>query len=413
MTWPVAAAGAVSVPFLAATGLAVVPSRRAAWVGAAGAAVALCCAAFLPWTAAEPGDALLTDGLAAHLAILAGLVGLITACAERHAARRRPAVPLLLQGLVQLALLSNDIGLAWTAFAAAAMLTAGWRAGPGLLPVAAGVMLALFGTVLLHVAAASAPDPAWPGLRWTGLAAAAPGCQGSLLSLAFPLLLAGYGAVAVLAPRQAGPESAAPGVLLPIVSFSVVLRLRGVMAANAGAVAPGPPLLAFGMGALLVGALGIWRRGRLTADSTLGHNGIAAVAFGLGGPAATFAGLLHLTAHSLAHAALRRSLPAMPLAVLLVALAGLPPFALFGSEALILTEAVRSLPWLALPFGLGLLALSGALAVRLRERRPGPAATLNSAGFASVWLLIAALLGLGAAMPAGVAAWFRAVASAP
>jgi hydrogenase-4 component F len=412
MTWPVAATGTVSVPLLAAAGLAALPSRRVAWVSVAGAAAALGCAAFLPWTTAKPGDALLTDGLAAHLAILAGLVGLITAWADRHAARRRPAVLPLQLGLVQLALLSDDIGLAWTAFAAAAMLTAGWRAGPGLLPTAAGVLLALFGAVLLHIAAVPTLDPGWPGLRWTSLAAAAPGCPGGVLSLAFLLLLAGYGAVAVLAPRHAGPGGAAAGVLLPIVAFSVVLRLRGVVAANPDAVAPGPPLLAFGMGALLLGALGVWRRGRLTAASTLCHNGIAAVAFGLGGPAATFAGLLHLTAHSLAHAALRRSLPAMPLAILLVALAGLPPFALFGSEALILTEAARSLPWLALLFGLGLLALAGALAVRLRER-PGPAAEPSGAAFAWTWLPVAALLGLGAAMPAGVAAWFWAVAAAP
>jgi len=383
MTWPVAAVGTVSVPFFAAAGLAALPSRRATWVGAAAAAATLGCAAFLPWTTAELGDALLTDGLAAHLAILAGLVGLITAWAERPAPRR-PAVLLLLLGLVQLALLSD-----------------------GLLPTAAGALLALFGTVLLHVAASA---PGWPGLRWTGLAAAAPGFQGGVLSLAFPLLLAGYGAVAVLAPRRAGPGGAAAGVLLPIIAFSVVLRLRGVMAANADAVAPGPPLLAFGMGALLLGALGVWRRGRLTAASILGHNGITAVAFGLGGPAATFAGLLHLTAHSLAHAALRRSLPAMPLAVLLVALAGLPPFALFGSEALILTEAARSLPCLAPLFGLGLLAFAGALAVRLRERHSGPA-TGHAAAW--IWLPVAALLGLGAAMPSGVAAWFRAVAAAP
>lgn len=410
MSWPVATAGTVSVPFLAAAVLAAVPSRRAAWAGGVAAAMALGCAAFLPWTAAEPGDALLTDGLAAHLAILASLSGLIAAWAERHAPRRRPAT-LLLLGFVQLALLSDDIGLACTAFAAAAMLTAGVRAGPDLLPTAAGVLLALFGVVLLHVAV-PLPDSGWPGLRWTGLPAAAPGCQGGVLSLAFLLLLAGYGAVAVLAPRRAG-TGGAPGVLLPVVAFSVALRLRGAMSANADAVSPGPPLLALGMGALFLGAFGIWRRGRLLAASTLGHNGIAAVAFGLGGPAATFAGLLHLTAHSLAHAALRRSLPAAPLAVLLVALAGLPPFALFGSEALILTEAVRSLPWLAALFGLGLLALASALAIRLRERRTGSTSRPSGTALAWAWLPIAALLGLGAAMPAGVLAWFRAVAAAP
>ena len=409
MTWPVVAAGTVLVPLLASAVQAAMPSRRAVWADGAAAAAALGCAALLPWTTAGPGDALLTDGLAAHLAILAGLVALIAAWTEHHAARRRPAT-LLLLGLVQLALLSDEIGLAWTAFAAAAMVTAGSRASLNLVPTAAGVLLALLGVVLLHVAAPPS-DPAWPGLRWTGLSAAAPGSHGRVLSLAFLLLLAGYGAVAVLAPRRPGVGGAS-GVLLPVVAFSVVLRLRGAVAANADAVSPGPPLLAFGIGALLLGAFGVWRRGRLLAASTLCHNGIAAVAFGLGGPAATYAGLLHLTAHSLAHAALRRSLPAVPLAVLVVALAGLPPFALFGSEVLILAEAVRSLPWLALLFGLGLLALAGALAVRLRERRPGPAGPSGPAS-AWVWLPVAALLGLGAAMPAGVVAWFRAVAASP
>lgn len=411
MTWPLAAAGTVSLPLLAAAALAAAPSRRGVWMAGAAMATTLGCAAFLPWATAEPGDELLADGLAAHLAILAGLIGLITAWAELHAARRW-AMPLLLLGLVQLALLSNDIGLGWMAFAAAALLTVGRRAGPGLLPTGAGALLALFGIVLLHVAAGPAPGPGWPGLRWTSLAAAAPGCQGSLLSLAFLLLLAGYGAVAVLAPRQAESGGGAPGVLLPLVAFSMILRLRGIMATNADAIAPGPPLLVFGMGALLLGAFGIWRRGRLVTASALGHNGIAAVAFGLGGPGATFAGLLHLTAHSLAHTALRRRLPAMPLAILLVALAGLPPFALFGSEALILTEAIRALPWLALLFGLGLLAFAGALGVRWRER-PSPAAAPGGMACAWVWLPVAALLGLGAAMPAGVAAWFRAVAAVP
>lgn len=410
MTWPLAAAGAVLLPLLAAAVLAVVPSRRGVWIGLATAAATLACAAFLPWATAESGDGLLTDGLAAHLAMLAGLIGLITAWAELQAPRHHPAALQLLLGLVQLALLSDDIGLAWVAFAAAAMLTAGRRAGPFLLPTAAGVLLALFGTVLLGLAAPAAV-PGWPGLQWTGLAAVAPRCHGGLLSLAFVLLLAGHGAVAVLAPRQVGLEASAPSALLPLVAFSVILRLRGVMGANDAAMAPGPLLLALGTAALLLGALGIWRRGRLLAASTLGHNGIAAVAFGLGGPAATFAGLLHLTAHSLAHAALRRSLPAMPFAALLLALAGLPPFALFGSEALILTEAVRTVPWLALPLGLGLLALAGALAVRARQL-PDLAAAPGRAAFAWVWLPVAALLGLGAAMPAGVTAWLHAVAAA-
>lgn len=412
MTWPIAAAGTVSLPLLAAGAMAVIPARHGAWVSGAAAVATVACTGFLPWATAEPDDILLTDGLAAHLAILAGFIGLTTAWAGFRSARHHPALSQLSMGLIELALLSDDVGLAWIAAAAVAMLATGMRVGPGLLPTAAGVLMALFGTVLLYLAAVAALGPGWAAMRWTSLAAAAPKCQGGPLSLAFLLILAGYGGIAALAPRYARLGGTAANVLLPVVAFSVILRLRNVMAVNADAILPGPLLAALGMGALLLGALGLWRRDRLIVASAIGHNGIVATAFGLGGPAAIFAGLLHLTAHSLAHAALRHPLSTVPFAALLTALAGLPPFALFGSEALILTEATRRLPWLALPFGLGLLAIAAALAVRLRDR-PGPVVSPGHAAFAWVWLHVAALLGLGVAMPARVATWLHAIAATP
>jgi hydrogenase-4 component F len=108
---------------------------------------------------------------------------------------------------------------------------------------------------------------------------------------------------------------------------------------------------------------------RLFSYSSIEHMGLMTFAFGLGGPTATFAGLLHMTVHSLVksaiffavgHAAqkartqtiddirgLLRVSPTVGWGMMLGALAilGMPPFGVFASEFLILTTAINELPW--------------------------------------------------------------------
>jgi len=97
--------------------------------------------------------------------------------------------------------------------------------------------------------------------------------------------------------------------------------------------------------------------------------GLMTFAFGMGGPIASFAGLLHMTAHSLiksaifftvGHAAqkagtqvmdeirgLVRVNPTVGWGLMLgtMAILGMPPFGIFASEFLILTTAMREFPW--------------------------------------------------------------------
>ena len=94
------------------------------------------------------------------------------------------------------------------------------------------------------------------------------------------------------------------GLLLNVALYAV-LRFKMLMSANPDALTPGPLLVGVGLASLLFAALMIYRRGdikRLFAYSSIEHMGIMTFAFGMGGPLANFAGLLHMTMHlSLIH----------------------------------------------------------------------------------------------------------------
>jgi hydrogenase-4 component F len=121
---------------------------------------------------------------------------------------------------------------------------------------------------------------------------------------------------------------------------------------------------------------------RMFAYSSIEHMGMITFAFGMGGPMANFAGLLHMTVHSLIKSAIfftvghatqkaarsdgrdprpDQGQPHVGWGLMLGALAilGMPPFGVFASEFLILTTAMREQPW-ATPFLL--LALGVAFA---------------------------------------------------
>jgi hydrogenase-4 component F len=123
------------------------------------------------------------------------------------------------------------------------------------------------------------------------------------------------------------------------------------------------------------------------AYSSIEHMGLITFAFGVGGPIATYAGLLHMTVHSLikssiffavGHASqkagtqimedIRGLIKVNPLVgwgLMLGSLAilGMPPFGVFASEFLILTTAMREQPWatpiLLLALGVAFAAVFG------------------------------------------------------
>jgi hydrogenase-4 component F len=119
--------------------------------------------------------------------------------------------------------------------------------------------------------------------------------------------------------------------------------------------------------------------------------GIITFAFGMGGPLANFAGLLHMTMHSLTKSAiffavghiaqvkgtqriadmggLTETNPVLGwgLVVGVVAIAGLPPLGIFTSEFLVVSSTFARAPLLAIILVFGILVAFGALFLRLNS----------------------------------------------
>lgn len=362
---------------------------------------------------------------------------------------------------MNLALLANNVGLMWVAVEIATLTTvvmvgmyrthqaleAAWKY---FILGSVGIALALFGTILVYLAAQPHLGEGLPSLAWDRIHAAAALLDPALLNLAFVFLLLGYGTKVGLAPMHAwlpdahaeGPtpiSAVLSGLLLNVALFAL-LRFKLIMAGNPAVLSPGPLMVALGLISLVFAAFMLYRRRdikRMFAYSSIEHMGIITFAFGLGGPVANFAGLLHMAMHSLAKSAiffgvgyaaqlegtqqirevrgLTRSQPLLGwlLVAGVVAIVGLPPFGLFASEFLIVTHTFADEPWLALPLTLGLTVGFAALMLRLHGIAFGPtdkvhvlpAVRLAPMVFHLVLVVIA-----GVYLPAAIVEWFRNVA---
>ncbi|NLD53761.1 MAG: hydrogenase 4 subunit F, partial [Burkholderiaceae bacterium] len=173
---------------------------------------------------------------------------------------------------------------------------------------------------------------------------------------------------------------------------------------------------------------------RMFAYSSIEHMGLMTFAFGLGGPIATYAGLLHMTVHSLVKSAiffavghasqtagsqsmdeirgLIRVSPTVGWGLTLGALAilGMPPFGVFASEFLIITSAMSLQPW-ATPFLL--LALGIAFAAVFSRVQPmvfGESSMQplpHPPALVPVFLHLGLGLALGLYVPSYLDGWFR------
>src|SRR5262249_22443298 len=171
-----------------------------------------------------------------------------------------------------------------------------------------------------------------------------------------------------------------------------VLRFKMVMATNAGVLAPGPMMITMGLVSLIFAAFMLYKRRdikRMFAYSSIEHMGIITFAFGMGGAVANFAGLLHMTMHSLTKSAIFFAVghvaqikgtqriaeikgltvthPVLGWGLVLgvVAIAGLPPLGIFMSEFLVVSSTFARDPLLAIPLVFGILVAFGALLLRL------------------------------------------------
>jgi hydrogenase-4 component F len=363
---------------------------------------------------------------------------------------------------MNLALVANNIGLMWVAVELATLTTvmmvgiyrtheaieAAWKY---FILGSVGIALALFGTILVYLAAVSAIGEGLGSMAWSNLLRHAGALDPSLLNVAFVFLLLGYGTKVGLAPMHAWlpdahaegptPVSAVLSGLLLNVALYALLRFKMLLAANPGAIAVGPLMITLGLGSLVFAAFMLYRRRdikRMFAYSSIEHMGIITFAFGMGGPLGNFAGLLQMTMHSLTKSAifftvghiaqvtgtqkiadirgLTTSHPMLgwTLVAGVAAIAGLPPFGVFTSEFLILTSAFSFAPVLALIVTFGLLVAFGALLLHLGRvafgepvREPVPV----RASYLPIMAHLTLVLIAGFYLPGPMVVWFQNVAA--
>jgi hydrogenase-4 component F len=315
-----------------------------------------------------------------------------------------------------------------------------------------GIALALFGTILVYLAAQAEIGEGMDAMAWSVLVTRAAAFDPGLLNLAFVFLLLGYGTKVGLAPLHAwlpdahaeGPtpiSAVLSGLLLNVALFAL-LRFKLLLAANAEALAPGPLMITMGLVSLVFASFMLYRRRdikRMFAYSSIEHMGIITFAFGIGGPLANFAGLLHMTMHSLTKSAiffgvghiaqatgtqriadirgLTESHPMLGwgLVVGVVAIAGMPPLGIFMSEFLVVSSTFARQPLLALPLVAGLIIGFGALMLRLQGLVFGAPSqsrdTQITASYAPMFAHLGLVLLAGVYLPAPLVAWFQNVAS--
>jgi hydrogenase-4 component F len=407
------------------------------------------------------------DPLAALLACIVGAVGLASAWYGRSymaheeqghdaagwAAGRYEALFQLLLGALVVAAVANNLGLMWVAIEASTLSSAllvGYYRRPGaveagwkyLILCSVGITLALLATVLLYYSAVGVFGEGPAGLQWAALRGVAPQLEPRFVKLAFIFALVGYGTKAGLAPMHTWlpdahsqaptPVSAVLSAALLAVALGALLRFHSIAL---GCVGPGFSeglLTLFGLLSMAVAVPFMLIQSdykRLLAYSSVEHTGFVTLAIGLGSPLALVGGLFHLVNHSLAKTlaflvggSLKSAMgtqrmdhwsgvieASAPLGMLFVvagvALAGLPPGALFLSEWMVLLGGFTARKQAAVVAALAMLTIVfAALAfhwtrMALGKPRDGFRDPLPPGSHRPLWVLAAAVIVLGLWLP--------------
>ena len=401
-------------PLITGIVLAFVGHRRyAAEINALGSMVTLIAGAFLTVRVINDGPMKLfdqqffVDPLNVFLIALTTFVGFTTSLFSRpymrieHDRGRLSAGRLrLYHSMFQIfmctmlvALSTNNLGILWVSMEAATLTTvllvalyrtpasleAAWKY---FILCGVGIAQALFGTILIYFAAEQVIGHEQGALMWTYLDSVKGQLEPTVLSLAFVFLIVGYGTKTGLVPLHnwlpdAHAEGPAPvsavlsGLLLNVALYAIV-RCKVLVDGALETSFAGNLMMGFGLLTVLVPAFYLSRQKdikRLFGYSSIEHMGLITFAFGMGGPVASFAGLLHMTVHSLTKSAiffavghasqmagtqiidnirgLIKCSPTIGWALMLgtLAILGMPPFGVFTSEFMILTTAIKHYPW--------------------------------------------------------------------
>jgi hydrogenase-4 component F len=417
------------------------------------------------------------DPFNVFLVALTALVGLTTALfsrpymrVEEHHGRVNSRRLRLYHSMYQLfvftmflALSTNNLGLLWVAMEAATLSTvllvslyrtaasieAAWKY---FILCGVGIAQALFGTILLYFAAEKILGAEGStALLWTHLNAVKGQLEPTVLGLAFVFLLVGYGTKVGLAPlhnwlpdaHAEGPTpiSAVLSGLLLNVALYAVIRCKVLVDGATHSLLAGRLMMGFGLLSVVLAAFFLWRQRdikRLFGYSSIEHMGIITFAFGMGGPVANFAALLHMTVHSLTksaifftvgHAAQKAGTQVMDdirglivisptigwgLMIGTLAILGMPPFGVFSSEFLVLTTAMREHAWatpiLLLALGIAFAAIFSrvqAMVFGETQLKQLP----HSPALLPVFAHLLLVLMLGLYIPPALAEWYRLAAA--
>jgi hydrogenase-4 component F len=471
-----ALAGILGVPAVAAALFAALPNYRiAARANIAATALTLLCSMSLLFAKPQPGAYFLVDDLNGTFVVLTSFVGFTTSIFSASYigheleigrltapfVRFYHAMYQVLMFAMNLALIANNIGLMWVAIELATLTTvmmvgiyrthealeAAWKY---FILGSVGIALALFGTILVYMAARPVIGEGLDAMVWSVLVARAGAFDPALLDVAFVFLLLGYGTKIGLAPLHAWlpdahaegptPISAVLSGLLLNVALYALLRFKMLLAVNPAAIAPGPLMVTLGLVSLVFAAFMLYRRRdikRMFAYSSIEHMGIITFAFGMGGPLANFAGLLHMTMHSLTKSAiffavghvaqvkgtqriadmggLTETHPVLGWTLILgvVAIAGLPPLGIFTSEFLVVSSTFARAPALALVLVFGMLVGLAALFLRLNGIAFGEArgpSEQAKASYVPMFAHLGLVLIAGIYLPPALVGWFETVA---
>lgn len=361
--------------------------------------------------------------------------------------------------------LMNSIGLYWIAIELTTLVStflvafenvaesieAAWKY---IMIVSAGISLALLGTVLFYFAGTFVFGPTY-AMTWAVLTDAAPKMNPVLLTVAFLLVLVGYGTKVGLAPMHtwlpdAHSESPAPvsamlsGALLNTAMIGIVRFLGITRAANLGEI-PELALVGFGTLSLLIAALFIVRQQgikRLMAYSSIEHMGVIALGFGFGGALGIGGAFYQMLNHSLNKSLMffgagnvmrsygtknienisgvARRLPVVGALWLAgaVGITGAPPFGLFLSEFAIMRAGMKpSFSWAVYAMAILLIVVFIGFMNHFRTMyyRPAPAGVEKSLKLSAwcavpMWLSLVPLLVLGLCWPAGIWAYLGSIA---
>jgi hydrogenase-4 component F len=468
--------GILLIPAAATLLLAALPGYRlTARLNVLAALATFATALSLFIVAPETGPYLLVDDLNKVFIVLTTFVGFTTSVFsasyidhEIEIGRLTPVFVRFYHAMYQalmfamnLALVANNIGVMWVAIELATLTTvlmvgiyrthealeAAWKY---FILGSVGIALALFGTILIYMAARPVIGEGLSAMVWTVLVTRTSQFDPALLNVAFIFLLLGYGTKVGIAPLHAWlpdahaegptPISAVLSGLLLNVALYALLRFKMLLALNPAAIAPGPLMVTLGLISCLFAALMLYRRRdikRMFAYSSIEHMGVIVFAFGIGGPLANFAGLLHMTMHSLTKSAIFFAVghvaqvkgtqkiadlggltvthPVLGWGLVLgvVAIAGLPPLGIFMSEFLLVSSTFAREPWLAVILVAGILVALGGLFLRLNTiafGEPRGPTTPAQASYVPMYAHLAIVFVAGFYIPPALVVGFENVA---